>query len=37
MASRILLAEIGGNYAIERVDTENGETASGANRREINL
>lgn len=36
MASHIILAEIGGDYAVERVDTENGETASGANYRDIN-
>jgi glutathione S-transferase len=36
MASHIILAEIGGEYAVERVDTANGETASGANYREIN-
>ena len=36
MASHIILAEIGGNYAVEMVDTANGETASGANYRDIN-
>lgn len=36
MASHIILAEIGGEYAVERVDTANGETASGANYWEIN-
>ena len=36
MASHIVLAEIGGEYAVEIVDTANGETASGANYREIN-
>jgi glutathione S-transferase len=36
MASHIILAEIGGEYAVELVDTANGETASGANYREIN-
>lgn len=36
MASHIVLAEIGGDYAVEMVDTANGETASGANYREIN-
>jgi glutathione S-transferase len=36
MASHIILAEIGGDYAVEIVDTANGETASGANYREIN-
>ena len=36
MASHIILAEIGGDYAVEMVDTANGETASGANFREIN-
>ena len=36
MASHIILAEIGGNYAVEIVDTANGETAGGANYREIN-
>ncbi|WP_128516749.1 hypothetical protein [Tabrizicola thermarum] len=36
MASHIILAEIGGDYAVEMVDTANGETASGANYREIN-
>lgn len=36
MASHIILAEIGGDYAVELVDTANGETASGANFREIN-
>lgn len=36
MASHIILAEIGGDYAVEVVDTANGETASGANYREIN-
>ncbi len=36
MASHIILAEIGGNYAVEMVDTASGETASGANYRDIN-
>ncbi len=36
MASHIVLAEIGGDFAVEVVDTANGETASGANYREIN-
>ncbi|MBN8632600.1 MAG: glutathione S-transferase C-terminal domain-containing protein [Rhodobacterales bacterium] len=36
MASHIILAEIGGEYAVEIVDTANGETAGGANYREIN-
>lgn len=36
MASHIILAEIGGDYAVEMVDTTNGETASGANYRDIN-
>jgi glutathione S-transferase len=36
MASHIILAEIGGDYAVEMVDTAKGETASGANYREIN-
>jgi glutathione S-transferase len=36
MASHIILAEIGDDYAVELVDTANGETASGANYREIN-
>jgi glutathione S-transferase len=36
MASHIILAEIGGDYAVEVVDTANGETASGANYRDIN-
>lgn len=36
MASHIILAEIGGTFAVELVDTENGETAGGANYREIN-
>lgn len=36
MASHIVLAEIGKDYAVEVVDTANGETASGANYREIN-
>jgi glutathione S-transferase len=36
MASHIILAEIGGDYAVELVDTANGETASGANYWEIN-
>lgn len=36
MASHIILAEIGGDYAVEIVDTANGETASGANYRKIN-
>ncbi len=36
MASHIILAEIGGDYAVEIVDTANGETASGANYREVN-
>jgi glutathione S-transferase len=36
MASHIILAEIGGDYTVEMVDTANGETASGANYREIN-
>ena len=35
-ASHIILAEIGGDYAVEVVDTANGETASGANYRDIN-
>ena len=35
-ASHIILAEIGGAYAVEVVDTANGETASGANYRDIN-
>ncbi len=36
MASHIILAEIGGDFAVEVVDTANGETASGANYRDIN-
>jgi glutathione S-transferase len=36
MASHIILAEIGGDFAVEVVDTANGETESGANYREIN-
>ena len=36
MASHIILAEIGGAFAVEVVDTANGETAGGANYREIN-
>lgn len=36
MASHIVLSEIGGDYAVEVVDTAAGETASGANYREIN-
>jgi glutathione S-transferase len=36
MASHIILAEIGGDYAVEVVDTANGETAGGANYRDIN-
>lgn len=36
MASHIILAEIGGDYAVEMVDTATGETASGVNYREIN-
>ena len=36
MASHIILAEIGGAFAVELVDTANGETAGGANYREIN-
>jgi glutathione S-transferase len=36
MASHIVLAEVGGEYAVEMVDTANGETAGGANYREIN-
>lgn len=36
MASHIILAEIGGDYVVEIVDTANGETASGANYREVN-
>lgn len=36
MASHIILAEIGGAYAAEVVDTANGETAGGANYRDIN-
>jgi glutathione S-transferase len=36
MASHIVLAEIGGEYAVEVVDTVTGETASGANYLEIN-
>ena len=36
MASHIIMAEIGGDYSVERVDTVKGETASGANYREIN-
>lgn len=36
MASHIILAEIGGAYTVEIVDTENGETAGGANYRDIN-
>lgn len=36
MASHIILAEIGGDYAVEFVDTATGETAGGANYREIN-
>ena len=36
MASHIILAEIGGDYAVEMVDTANGETASGVNYRDIN-
>lgn len=36
MASHIVLAELGGDYAVEIVDTANGATASGANYREIN-
>jgi glutathione S-transferase len=36
MASHIILAEIGGDYAVEMIDTAKGETASGANYRAIN-
>jgi glutathione S-transferase len=36
MASHIILAEIGGDFAVEVVDTAAGETAGGANFREIN-
>lgn len=36
MASHIILAEIGGDFSVEFVDTANGETAGGANYREIN-
>lgn len=36
MASHIILAEIGGDFAVEIVDTAAGETASGTNYREIN-
>jgi glutathione S-transferase len=36
MASHIVLAEIGADYSVEKVDTKAGETASGANYREIN-
>lgn len=36
MASHIILAEMGADYVVEQVDTANGETASGANYREIN-
>jgi glutathione S-transferase len=36
MASHIILTEIGGDFAVEMVDTDAGETASGANYREIN-
>ncbi len=36
MASHIILAEIGGAYAVEMVDTATGETASGTNYWEIN-
>jgi glutathione S-transferase len=36
MASHIVLNEIGGEFAVEMVDTDAGETASGANYREIN-
>ena len=36
MASHIVLTEIGGDFAVEMVDTAAGETASGANYREIN-
>jgi glutathione S-transferase len=36
MASHIVLTEIGGEFAVEMVDTDAGETASGANYREIN-
>ena len=36
MASHIVLTEIGGDFAVEMVDTAASETASGANYREIN-
>ncbi|MFN6924150.1 MAG: glutathione binding-like protein [Tabrizicola sp.] len=36
MASHIILTEIGGDFSVEMVDTAAGETASGANYREIN-
>lgn len=36
MASHIILAEMDADYVVEQVDTANGETASGANYREIN-
>lgn len=36
MASHIILAEIGGDFAVEVVDTAAGETAGGANFRDIN-
>jgi glutathione S-transferase len=36
MASHIILAEIGADFAVEVVDTAHGETASGTNYREIN-
>lgn len=36
MASHIVLTEIGGDFAVEMVDTEKGQTAGGANYRAIN-
>lgn len=36
IASDIILAGIGGDYAVGKVDTENGETAGGANYRNFN-
>jgi glutathione S-transferase len=36
MASHIILTEIGGDFAVEMVDTDAGKTAGGANYREIN-
>lgn len=36
MASHIVLTEIGGDFAVEMVDTDKGQTAGGANYRAIN-